>query len=64
MTQLVPDTIENVRDYLEKVDKFSRYVDPDEFFVFRGQSKDWECLPRIASTGFLKSLGLSCAHGH
>lgn len=47
MSQATPSEINNVADFLTQVFALSLGTDCDDFFVFRGQSKDWSCVPGI-----------------
>ena len=48
MSHAAPSHIENVADFLAQVAALRHGPDRDDFFVFRGQSKDWPCVPGIA----------------
>jgi len=48
MSQATPSEIKTVADFLAQVAALPLGTDRDNFFVFRGQSRDWSCVPGIA----------------
>ena len=44
---MTPIPLESIADYLGRLTALPHGTDRDDFFAFRGQSKDWLCLPTI-----------------